>query len=76
MLYKDFRTRNGNLLNEEQERERQERKEKCKKAKRKLIPGSVVSESEDEEGEDEDEDPVLIKWEMEWWRKEGASIII
>ena len=74
MLYRDFLVRNGNSLNEERERERQERKEKCKKAKRKLRPGPVLNESEDEEGEDED--AVLIKWEMEWWRKEGASIII
>ena len=65
---------NRNPLNEEQEREREQRKEQRKKANRKQILQSIVSESEDEE--DEEEDPILIKWEMEWWRKEGASIII
>ena len=75
MLYKDFLVRNRSPLNEEQEREREQRKEQRKKANRKQISQPVLmSESEDEE--DEEEDPVLIKWEMEWWRKEGASIII
>ena len=61
MLHKDFLTRNGNLLNEEQEREREQRKERCRKAKRKQIPHPIFSESENEDGDDE-EDPVLIKW--------------
>ena len=76
MLYKDFLVRNGNPLNDEQEREKEERKEKHKKAMRKQIPQPIDRESEDEEDEEEEEEPILIKWEMEWWRKEGASIII
>jgi hypothetical protein len=74
MLYKDFLVRNGKPLNEEQEREMKERKEKHKKAKRKQTFLPVASESGEEEEEEEEE--ALIKWEMEWWRKEGASIII
>ena len=46
MLYKDFLTRNGNLLNEEQEREREQRKERCRKAKRKQILHPIFSQSE------------------------------
>ena len=80
MLYKDFLVRNGNPLNEEQEKEIKERKERRKKAKRKQMSQPVAStsedEEEDEEEKEEEEDAMLIKWEMEWWRKEGASIII
>ena len=33
--------------------------------------------SGESENEEEKEDPALIKWEMEWWRKEEeVSIII
>ena len=72
MLYKDFLVRNGNPLNEEQQSARQECRERRRKA-RKQAPQPVNDDS-DESDSDED-DFVLIKWEMEWWRKEGATII-
>ena len=40
--------------------------------------GLKVKTAEDNvsEGENEEDNPmVLIKWEQEWWRKEGAIII-
>jgi len=67
MLYKAFLIRNGDLLNEEAERGKVERRKERKKVKN---VEEDVSESEDEE-----DDPILIRWEQEWWRKEGATII-
>ena len=66
MLYKDFLIQNGDPLNEEAERGKVERR----KERNKVKNVEDVSESEDEE-----DDPVLIRWEQEWWRKEGATII-
>ena len=67
MLYKDFLIRNGHPLNEEAERGKVERRKERKKVK---------NVEEDVSGsEDEEDDPVLIRWEQEWWRKEGATII-
>ena len=68
MLYKDFLVRSGNPLNEEEERCKVERR---KERKKKL----KTSEDDFSESENDDGDPVLIKWEQEWWRKEGATII-
>ena len=33
--------------------------------------GAEASDSQD----DEEEDPALIAWEVEWWAKEGVTII-
>ena len=68
MLYKDLLVRSGNPLNEEEERQKVERRRERKRLKTAIDDN--FSESEDEE-----DDPVLIKWEQEWWRKEGATII-
>ena len=69
MLYKDFLVRTGDPLNEEAERRKTERR---KERKKKL---KSVEEDISESDEDEDNDAVLIRWEQEWWRKEGATII-
>lgn len=69
MLYKDFLVRSGDPLNEEAERCKAERR---KERKKKL---QTAEEDISESDEDEDDDTVLIRWEQEWWRKEGATII-
>ena len=68
MLYVDFLVRSGNSLNEEEERSKAERRKERKKNPKTL-------EENVTESENEDDDPVLIRWEQEWWRKEGATII-
>ena len=69
MLYKDYLSRIGKPLNREEERCKAERKRE-----RKRNPRPVEEENSDSEG-DEEEEPELIKWELEWWRKENAGII-
>ena len=71
MLYKDFLVRDGNPLNVEQEKPRREKHKKGQKSKEAEPFEDEAGESEDED----DEDPILIKWEKEWWAKDGAIII-
>ena len=33
------------------------------------------TEEDSDSENDEEEDPVLIEWELEWWKKEEAAII-
>ena len=68
MLYKDYLSRIGQPLDGEEERRKAERK---REKKRNLKP--VEEENSDSEGDEEA--PELIKWELEWWRKENAGII-
>jgi hypothetical protein len=74
ILYKDLLVRNGNPLNEEHQRIKQEHMENHRKAKKKQASQAVNDNSSESESESEDDEPVLIKWEMEWWRK-GATIV-
>ena len=69
MLYKENLNRNGQSLNADEER----RKAECRK-ERKKNPKSI-EEDHSESDDDEEEESELIKWELEWWRKEGAGII-
>jgi hypothetical protein len=69
MLYKDYLSRIGQPLNGEEERRRAERKRE-----RRKNPTPAEEDNSDSEGDEEE--PELIKWELEWWRKENAGIII
>ena len=69
MLYKEYLNRNGHSLNSDEERRRAEHKRE-----RKKIPKHAEEDHSDSE-DDEEEEPELIRWELDWWRKEGAAII-
>jgi len=60
---------NGQSLNADEERCKAERRKE-----RKKNPKSI-EEDHSESDDCEEEEPELIKWELEWWRKEGAGII-
>jgi hypothetical protein len=45
-----------------------------RKRERKKNP-KPTEEGQSESEDDEEEERELIKWELEWWRKEGAGII-
>jgi hypothetical protein len=70
MLYKEYLTRIGLPLNQQAERHKAERrKERKRNVETETEPDNCDSE------DDEEDDSILIKWELEWWRKPGTMII-